>query len=988
MTADIRVDPADWQERIAPGPGPQLIIGGPGTGKTEFLVRRAAHLIDDEGGEGLLVLSFSRRGTFDLDTRIRAATTGTAPATDVTTYHSFAARLLEAYATYRGWERSPDVLPGPDQKRLVAELLESEDADRWSPAYRSLLATRTFADEVTDFVLRCREQLIGPTELAERSNDRSDWRGLSAFLDRYDRTLRDRAVIDYGTLLSEAAGLLADPTIAETLGDQYRHVLVDEYQDTTHAQSVLLRRLVSGHGRVTAAADPYQSIYSFRGADIENVGRFPHDFAFEGRPAERLVLTTSFRVPEAILDAAVRITAHELPGAAGKVAPAPGDGSVEAYRFEQQVEEAEWISSEIHRLNLEQRIPYNRMAVFTRSKTRFLVPLSRSLDRRDIPHERPDSRLVDQPAIRFILDTVTAATQADGQLETDHAMRRVLLGPMFKTPPVRFAELSRERSRRGRSWADVVRSGISAGTALGDLLADPSWASRDVAVVGLWRLWSTLPQIADLAINPHREQDRAAWSSFAQVLERWNERNPSGTLLEYRKHSDVEDFEASPLLSYRVDEHDRVTVTSLHQAKGLDFDVVFIADAVEGVFPDLRTRDSLLGTRHLQSHLPTDTAGYLTFRLQEERRLAYTTMTRATRRVVWTTTDTGFDIGGGTPSRFLPLAIGAATVAEAISEPSGHHRPITTDQFEAALRRTVMDPSLAPPERLAAVETLSRSSDLGLRTPMRFAGMREFGPDTKVVPLPPRLSPSQAMAYETCPRRYVLERKLAIGSEPSTHMEFGTLIHEVLETVENAAAERGDRHGTAQEATAALDEKLEPGAFGGGAYDTAWRNRALVALENTYSLWPGSGMPVGSETALTVQRGEIQWLGRADRIEERDGALAIVDYKTGQLPSLDEAATSLQLGFYVIGAREDPDLAKRGRTSAAEMWFPMHPQKRSIATRSFDMSNIDAVEDRMAAVATGISSEDWMPTPGTPCDRCNLRVLCPAMPEGKEAFTQ
>jgi len=986
MTADVRVEPADWSHRVAPAPGPQLVVGGPGTGKTEFLVRRAVRLIEGGDDEGLLVLSFSRRGTTDLDTRIRSMAAGPARATDISTYHSFAARLLEAYAPYRGWERSPDVLPGPDQKRLVAELLASEDPDRWSPTYRSLLTTRTFADEVTDFVLRCREQLIGPTELVERSKERADWRGLPSFLDRYDRTLRDRSVVDYGTLLSEAAGLLADPAIVEAVGNRYRHVLVDEYQDTTHAQSILLQRLVSGHGRVTAAADPYQSIYSFRGADIENVVRFPDDFAFDGRPAERLVLTTSFRVPEAILDAAVRITAHELPGAAGKVMPAPGDGSVEAYLFNQQVEEAEWIAAEIHKLNLEQRVPFNRMAVFTRSNTRFLAPLSRSLDRRDIPHERPDSRLIDQPAIRFILDTITAATNADGPLETDRAVRRVLLGSMFETPPAVFAELSRKRAESGQSWARIIRTGVSEGAALGDLLAEPAWANDDVAVAGLWQLWSTLPQISDLASNPAREQDRAAWSSFTQVLERWNERNPGGTLLDYREHAEIEEFEASPLLSYETDEHDRVTVTSLHQAKGLDFDVVFIADAVEGVFPDLRTRDSLLGTRHLQPHVPTDTAGYLVFRLQEERRLAYTTMTRATRRVVWTTTDSGFNIGGGTPSRFLPLAIGAPTVSEAVSEPIGHHRPITTRQFEAALRRTVIDPSLSSPDRLAAVETLSKSTELGLRAPIRFAGMRQPGPDTNVVQLPPRLSPSQAIAYETCPRRYVLERKLAIGAEPSVHMEFGTLVHAVLETVERAASERGDRHGTIEEAIAALDEELAPGAFGGAAYDAAWRDRARTALENIYSLWPDSGQAVGSETEISVQRGDVRWFGRADRIEDRNGTLTIVDYKMGQLTTIDEAATSLQLGFYVIGAREDPEIADKGRATAAEMWFPMHPQKRSIATRLFDMSNLDDVENRMTAVATGISSEDWTPTPGAQCDRCEVRILCPAMPEGKEAF--
>ncbi len=986
MTADIRVDPTDWSRRVVPGAGPQLIVGGPGTGKTEFLVRRAVHLIEAGEGDGLLVLSFSRRGANDLDTRIRASTSGPARATDVSTYHSFAARLLETHAMYRGWDRTPDVLPGPDQKRLVAELLETEEPGRWSPVYRPLLTTRTFADEVTDFVLRCREQLIGPSDLADRSRNRADWRGLSSFLDRYDRTLRDRSVIDYGTLLSEAAGLLIDPTIVEAVGDQYRHILVDEYQDTTHAQSILLQRLVSGHGRVTAAADPYQSIYSFRGADIENVVRFPDDFMFDGRPAERLVLTTSFRVPEAILDAAVRITAHELPGAAGKVTAAPGDGSVEAYRFGQQVEESEWIASEIHRLNLEQRIPFSRMAVFTRSQTRFLATLSRSLDQRDIPHERPDSRLVDQPAIRFILDTVTAATNADGQIETDRAVRRVLLGPMFETSPARFAELSRERTNSGRSWADIVRSGVRDGVALSDLLADAAWADEDVAVAGLWQLWSTLPQIADLATNPHREQDRAAWSSFTQVLQRWNERNPQGTLLEYRAHSEAEEFEASPLLSYQADEHDRVTVTSLHQAKGLDFDVVFIADAVEGVFPDLRTRDSLLGTRHLQPHLPTDTAGYLAFRLQEERRLAYTTMTRATRRVVWTATDSGFDIDGGTPSRFLPLAIGAATVDEAVSEPTGHHRPITTGQFESSLRRMATDPSLPPPDRLAAVEILANGERMGLRDPLRFAGVRAHGPDAGVVQSPPRLSPSQAIAYEACPRRYVLERKLAIGSEPSIHMEFGSLVHAVLEHVEKAASERGDPHGTAGEALGILDEIMEPGAFGGGSFDAAWRDRARVALENIYSLWPGAGRQIASETTLSVDRDDAQWTGKADRIEDRDGSLAIVDYKTGQLTSHDDAASSLQLGFYLIGAREDPDVSALGPVTAAEMWFPMSPQKHSIATRSFDTSNLDDIEARMVTVAAGISAEDWTPTPGIECSRCDLRVVCPARPEGKEAF--
>ena len=986
MTTEIRVDPAGWEKAIEPAPVPQLIVGGPGTGKTEFVVRRAVRLVETGLAQELLVLSFSRTGASDLDKRIRSRISGQTRAIDVSTYHSFAARLLETYAEYRGWDRAPDILPGPDQKRLVAELLETDSPELWSPAFRPLLTTRTFADEVTDFILRCREQLIGPSELAERADSRADWRGLSPFLDRYDRTLRSRSLVDYGTLLAEAAVLLADPTIAALVAEQYRYLLVDEYQDATHAQSVLLQRLVAEHGHLTAAADPYQSIYSFRGADIENVARFPADFAFDGRPAERLILTTSFRVPEAVLTSAVRITAHELPGAAGKVKPAPGEGAVEVFRFGQQVEEAEWIAAEIHQLNLEHDVPFHRMAVFTRSKSRFLAPLSRALDRRAIPHDRPDTRLVEQSVVQFIFDLATAATDSDGPAETDRAMRRVLLGPMFETPPARVAELEQDRVRRDISWADLVRSGISNGRALARLLAEPTWASEEPASIGLWEIWSTLPQIADLATSEKRAQDRAAWSSFAQVLDRWNERTPAGTLLDYRSYSETEDFEASPLISYQADENDRVTVATLHQAKGLDFDIVFIADAVEGVFPDLRTRDSLLGTRHLQPYLPSDTVGYLSFRLQEERRLAYTAMTRATRRVVWTTTDTGPDVDGSSPSRFIPLAAGVATAEQASEDPAEPSRPITVGQFESELRRTASDPAARAADRLAAVETLARSADLGLRRADQLAGTMDRGSDTGIVSGPVRLSPSQAVAYEACPRRYVLERKLGIGAEPSVYMEFGNVVHTVIDRVERAAAARGDRHGTLEEALDTLDDVLAPGLFGGGAFDLAWRERARTALENLYTLWPSTGTPIGSEVNLSLERDAARWIGRADRIERRDGQVAVVDYKTGALVTNEDAASSLQLGFYVIAAREDPELASEGLASEAEMWFPMRTLKRSIATRSLDVSHLDQIEDRMTAVAHGISNEDWTPTPGAPCLRCPVRLACPAVPEGKEAF--
>jgi superfamily I DNA/RNA helicase/CRISPR/Cas system-associated exonuclease Cas4 (RecB family) len=985
VTSETRITPEEWPQYVAATTGPQLVVGGPGTGKTEFLVRRAHTLIESGHGDDLLVVTFSRRGAANLEARIGAAVARSMPAVDVTTYHSFARRLLEAHADRRRWERAPEVLPGPDQKRLIAELLAEENPKHWALPYRGLLATRTFADEVTDFVLRCREQLIDARGLDEL--DRSDWQGLASFLDRYDAALRRRNAVDYGTLLSEAAALLEDEAVLDELDRQYRYVLVDEYQDTTHAQAVLLERLTLRHRNITAAADPYQSIYSFRGAELENVARFPDQFRDpNGNPAARIVLTTSHRVPQPILDAAVRVTSHELPGAAGKVIAAGTDGSVETYRFEQQVEEAEWIASEIERLNLEQQIPYGRIGVFTRSKRRFLGPLSRALERRGVPHDRPDARLIDQPAVRFTLDVVIAATGAPA--EVDPAVRRILLGPLFRTPLARLREIERQRLRRALSWPEAIRTLVPDGVVLAGLIEDPAWATNHPASVGLWELWSTLPQIHHLVADPEAGEHRAAWSSLSQVLGRWNDREPAGTLDQYRRFAEADEFEASPLLAYRGDTTDRVTVTTLHQSKGLEFDVVFIADAVEGVFPDLRTRDSLLNTRHLQPSLPTDTAGYLRFRLDEERRLAYTAMTRATRRVVWTATDSGYNEGTGIPSRFLALAAGTATVEEAAQRPAGRSHPITTREAESALRRMLADPSVPAPRRIGAAAVLGTGPDHGLRHPDEFSGFLEPGPDDGLVADPMRLSPSQADAYEACPRRYALERRLGIGDSDSVYAEFGTLIHDVLEAVESRATERGDQHATVEEAIDEMDRQFFTGRFGGGALDAAWRERGHKGLSALYDSWPSSGMPVAHERELRIDHAGTEWLGRADRIEARDGGLAVVDYKTSKTAmGVEDAKGSLQLGFYVLAARHDPVLADAGIADQAELWYPLATNKSGITVRPFDIDRLPEVEARMAAVADGIGNERWPPRPNPGCPRCPVRSICPARPEGREAFS-
>ncbi len=993
-----RIDPGDWPEAVAAVAGPQIVVGGPGTGKTEFLVRRCIHLLTEEAvpASDVLVLGFARRGVADLATRVRRRLERSIPALDVATFHSFAARLVEAHAARAGWERPPTILTGPEQVALVHELIETSDPTVWSQGVQDLLGSHTFAREVTDFVLRASEQLLDDDAIRAAAAGRDLWRGLPAFLARYRAELRTRGRIDYGTLLVEAVHLLDDAEVWNALGGGPRFLLVDEYQDTTTAQVRLLERLSRRHRNLTVAADPYQSVYSFRGASYRHVVSFPDDYpADDAPPPRRLVLTTSFRTPGAILDAAVQVTSRELPGAAGPVTPAPGDGRVDVYRFGQQTEEAEWIASEVQRLHLAERIPYGDMAVFVRSKRRFLPDLSRSLERRRVPHDLPDSRLADQPAVRFVLDTVVAATGCEGPAGTTRAMRRMLLGPLFALPLGTMRDLERRRARAGGTWPSAVAALVPASARRGPgpgglaaLLDDPSWADRLPAADGFWALWSHLPQIRHIVDDPARADERAAWRSLAQVLARWNERNPQATLLDYRRLTEEEDFEAQPLLSYRRARGDRLTLTTLHQSKGLEFEVVFIADAVEGVFPDLRARDSLLGVRHLLPHLPADAAAYRAFRLQEERRLAYTAMTRARRRVVWTATATGFDEGQGVPSRFLPLVAGTPTGEEAATRPPRPETPTTPNEAEAVLRRLAADPAGSRGARLAAIAVLAEGERWGLRSASHLAGVRTRGSDTGLIGDRLVLSPSQAESYALCPRRYALERRLHVGDEPSVYAAFGLLVHQVLEDTERLALDRGDAHGTVEEALAALDRVFEPTVFGGGPFATAWYRRAVDALRRLYRMWPSTGRVAAVEREVHLELGGVAWMGRADRIERDDEGIRIVDYKsTRSVPKEDDIASSLQLGFYMLAAAADPEIGALGPIVAAETWYPAARTKTKVTTRAFAPDRLAEVREQLVAAGAGIAAEDWTPLVGPGCERCRVREVCPEWPEGGEAFT-
>jgi len=979
-------DPARWTEAVEDTEGSQLILAGPGTGKTEFLARRVAHLVSRGlPTERLAVLTFSRRAAAELEGRISTKLKRPRSGATASTFHSFAHRIVEAARAAAGTPM-PVLLTGPEQVRLVGRLLAEEDPSVWPATFRPMLNTPTLSAEVADFVMRCNERLLDQESLAVMAEERADWRALPGFLSRYRRALAQQGRIDYGALVVEAVEWATRDLGTAASSKQFDYVVVDEYQDTTPAQA-RLAELVAG-ANITAAADPHQSIYSFRGADLDNVDGFADRIgAKTGEPPKIICLTRSLRVPPEIMASAHRLVAPNPRGTLPEVAttPATHDGRVEAYVFDQRSGEAEWIAAEVERLHVADGLPLRSMAVLVRSTRHLLPELSRTLNRRRIPHDRTDTRLVDHPAIRLIYDVVTAATAPPASAEGDRAVSRLLLGPLLALPLGRQRELVRIRHRARMTWPQAIRTQLPETAALADLIEDGRWAIEPAAVDGFWHLWDTMPHVGRLVADPNRADYRTAWSTFARMLERQAERDPSVSLADSLDATFAGDFEATPLLSFTRPDEDRLVVTTLHQAKGLEFEVVFIADATEGVFPDTRRWRALLQPDLLAG--ARDTAARVLDRLAEERRLAYTATTRARRRVVWTATTAGIDEGERRPSRFVLAAAGVESFDQIGPPPpvdGAGFAPLTLTEAQARLRRHLADPMVGPVDRLAALAVLA--SDNHQWEAAFFAGVPEPGPDTGVIGDRIRLSPSQAVSYESCPRRYALERRLGAIDVQSPYLLFGSIVHAVLEESEKEAMALGLSHATIEIGRRHLETVwAEQANFGTPEMDDAWRRRGEALVSQIYSDWPGGDdPPVALEIELPATIGGVEWTGRADRIDRSDAGLKVVDYKTSKNPpTLKDAAGSLQLGYYLLAAADNRDLKAHGVPGAAELWYPLVERRQ---VYPFDIGHLDEVRAELMAVADGITSEDWAPRVSRDCERCDFRLVCPAWPDGREGY--
>ena len=632
--------------------GPSLlIVAGAGSGKTSVLTRRIAGLIQtrETWPSQILAITFTNKAASEMRERVQSLVGGAAEGMWISTFHSACVRILRRQATVMGMTQSFTIYDSADSRALIKRILKELDADTlgFTPGNVGAKISK-LKNELTDAESYSRNV---------NTDDPNDVAFLEIFR-RYTAGLRRANALDFDDLIAETVHLFrAFPDVAALYQRRFRHVLVDEYQDTNHAQYALIRELVrpikpehvpedtrmrvdAGGGipgaSLTVVGDSDQSIYAFRGADIRNIVEFERDFPH----SKTILLEQNYRSTQNILDAANAVIGNNFDRIAKNLFTTVGSGDkIVGYTGYTGHDEAQFVADEISTLH-EGGERYSDIAVFyrTNSQTRALeeIFIRSAIPYRVLGGTKFYERAEIKDAMAYLIQV---ANPAD-----DLALRRILNVPKRGIGPATEAALQAHADRVGVLLRDALPDAGELGlgpkvtTAILDFAAILDEATETMATAKPADILTTILTRTGYidALRATRDpQDEARIENVEElvaVTKEYARNNPEGTLV---------DFLTEVALVAAADELDdssgTVSLMTLHTAKGLEYESVFLTGIEEDLMPHRMSTGEPGG-------------------LAEERRLFYVGITRAKKRLYLSLAMTRSSFGDTSvamPSRYL-----------------------------------------------------------------------------------------------------------------------------------------------------------------------------------------------------------------------------------------------------------------------------------------------------------------------------------------------
>ncbi|MFM8944651.1 MAG: ATP-dependent helicase, partial [Actinomycetota bacterium] len=676
IVACLGGDPTDEQWAAVTMPlEPYVIVAGAGSGKTAVMAARVLHLAiaaEPRIAPGnVLCLTFTNKATANLTERVRRALAMVGDRTDargrrlvpdgdepyVTNYHGFAQEIVRRHGMRIGYEPNQQVLTPSQARELCGKVLDrmgfaTAVEDSHATIVGRILA---LADQAADHLVTPQRIIeLNRARLAEKPRDTlaEVMRGrieLAQGVETYLALKREYGVIDFGDQIRLALEIVeANPDVAAEYRERFPAVLLDEYQDTNVAQARLLRTLFGDGHPVTAVGDPDQNIYAWRGASLHNLLEFPHAFPRTGgAPARRLPLYTNFRSGSAILASADRIIAplpaDQRPDPEKRLTPSParGTGAVEVRGFRDEVAEAEAIADAIVAEH-DAGTPWKEIAVLCRTH-RLYRPMHAAFERRSIPAEFTGlAGLLQLPEVIDVLAYARAVASPSASV----ALGRILTGPRYR---VGIADLVAESLDHLDTVEGLSDEGRARLARFREELADLRERARGPVDAFLADVARRIGLVAEI----HADGGAAAGANARRVLSTFLDQISSITPLEGdltlpRLLAHLDAAEADDEWTQPMSDADAVKVMTIHAAKGLEFDAVFVPGLTAGILPNPRIgQNPTRSSRSLDFELRGDAAILPTFEGNatrfsrelkalagnDERRTCYVALTRARRRL-------------------------------------------------------------------------------------------------------------------------------------------------------------------------------------------------------------------------------------------------------------------------------------------------------------------------------------------------------------------
>ena len=688
----------DQLDAVVHETGPLLVVAGAGSGKTRVLTHRIANLINEHGVDPMriLAITFTNKAADEMRERVAALVGPVARKMWVSTFHSACVRILRREAAQMGYPSSFSIYDQSDAVRLTGYVIRDLALD-----------TKRFTPKgVHAQISQYKNDLVFAPEAQARASNIFE-RKVADIYTEYQARLEKAGAMDFDDLLTVTVRLFRTrPDVLARYQERFEHILVDEYQDTNSAQNELVLALGAKHRNVCVVGDSDQSIYRFRGADLRNILAFEEAFP----DVTVIVLEQNYRSTQTILDAANAVIGNNAGRKPKNLWTDQGHGDrIVRYHAEDEGDEARWVARTLSDLHEREGFRWGEMAIFYRTNAQSRI-VEEALMRAGTPYKVVGgTRFYDRREIRDALAYLRAVVNPADEV----SIKRVLNVPKRGVGDTTVARLDAFASAEGVTFVEALRRADQVG------VNGPARRGIAAFVEVLDEIDGLVPQGPAVVLQAALES-----SGYLDELEAERSVESAGRLENLgelvgsaREFTDVAEFMEQVALvadSDQVDDDDsRVILMTLHTAKGLEYPVVFLVGAEEGIFPHIRALTE-----------PDE--------LEEERRLAYVGITRARQRLfvshAWSRT-----LFGSTqynhPSRFLDeipadlvqaMGDGAQrTTGRSSYRQRRRWRPEEDDDQWTRHRERVVEAALSAGQRTPAAPTGAESLALRLGDDVR-----------------------------------------------------------------------------------------------------------------------------------------------------------------------------------------------------------------------------------------------------------------------------